>query len=63
VVRSGECGTEPPGSITWSDSRLTENLVAFRGGIGSMKIDSLLVCLFVGVVVCLFVCLADWLVS
>jgi len=53
VVRSGECGTETSGSITWRDSRLPENLVAFQGGIGSVKIDSLLVCLL-GVVDCLF---------
>jgi hypothetical protein len=52
VLPSGECGTGPLGSITWRDSRLTENLVAFQGGIGSMRIDSLLVCLFAGVVGC-----------
>jgi hypothetical protein len=58
VVRSGECGTEPPGSITWRDSWLTENLVAPQGGLGYMKIDNLLVSLlvFVG-------CLVGWLVS
>ena len=40
MVRSGECGTEPPGSITRRDSTLAEKLVAFQGGIGSMKMDS-----------------------
>ena len=62
MVRSGECGTEPPGAITRRDSTLTQNLVNFQGGIGSMKIDSLLVCLFV----CwwfLVVCLFRWLVG
>ena len=69
MARSGECGTEIPRSITWRDSRLTENLVAFQGGIGSMRIDvvSLFVCLLGLLVGCLFVwlvvfiCLVGWL--
>jgi hypothetical protein len=39
VVGSVESGTEPPGSITWKDSWLTENLLVFQGGLGSMKTD------------------------
>jgi hypothetical protein len=53
-----ESGTEPPGSITWKYSWLTESLLVFQGGLCSMKIDSLFLCLMVIVGL-----LVGWLVS